>query len=250
MKLALIVLILFLSNSIQAGIINTLPEIPKSDDKPLIKTRLSASIDWEQGNNNELDIEAAGFMLLQKKLWSVYFVTSASKSVSNGVLGSLDTMNHLRGRFFLLEPFALEIFAQHEYDRFRKLDTRALIGAGPTFKILSSEFLNIMSGMSMMMEYIKPSDNLDEEINARWTSYLQLELNINDRFSIHNVFFYQTKTNDSSDFLIYESISMEIKATKWFGIAFGFTIGYDNMPLLDVGKTDLGLSSSLFVEYE
>lgn len=249
MKSILITIILLFSSFVQAGIINTLPEIPGVNEA-FFKTKLSVSVDWEHGNNDKLDIKAAGFLLLQKEFWSVYFVTSTSKLVSSGRLESLDTMNHLRGRYFLLDWFALEIFTQHEYDRFRKLDTRALLGAGPTLKILSTDSLNIMSGTAVMMEYIKPSDNLDEEINARWSNYLQIEMSINSRFSINNIFFYQTKLDNGSDFLIYESISMEIKANKWFGISFGFTISHDSMPLPDVSKTDLALSSSLFIEYE
>lgn len=251
MRLILFLYMLISSSISQAGIINTLPKIPEEESRELaVATKLSGSVDWQEGNNNKLDLKVAGYLSLLQNPWSVYFVTSATRAVSDSELESLDTMNHLRVRYFILKDLAFEVFVQHEFDEFRRLDARSLVGGGPALTILSSKYVDIMLGTAGMFEHIKPSDDLSEEFNARWSNYIQIEIDINQKFSIQNVFFYQMRLGASEDYMLHESISLEIKATDWFGVSLGFTVGHDEMPLPGVEKTDLALTSSFFIEHE
>lgn len=51
-----------------AGIINTLPQIPSyyKTHRLKVNTRFFASIDWQQGNNETLDLKTGGYLTLQQ----------------------------------------------------------------------------------------------------------------------------------------------------------------------------------------
>jgi len=246
----LVLAIILLPSLCYAGIINTLPEIPSHYGEELLTAKLSASLDWQHGNNKQLDIKAAGNLFLQREFWSLYITSSFTRSTSNNALEAFDTLNHIRVRYFFLYWLGLEAYTQHEYDTFRKLDTRYLAGIGSTFKIIDTDYFDVMVGTSALVEFIRPSEQLPEEVNFRWSNYVQAEFSINERLTIQNIFFYQMRFDDPRDVTIFESVSLEIKAFDWFGVALGFTLSHDERPLPGVEKTDLGLTSALFVEYQ
>lgn len=234
----------------QAGIINTLPPVPKKVEKDKLNARLAASVDWQQGNTNKLDLNAGGFMTWLRDPWTIHFVSSFTRATSFGALEDFNTLNHLRGRYFFNEWFGAEAYTQHEYDPFRKLDTRYLLGGGPFVKVSELGALSFIIGTSGMFEYIKPDDQQPEEFNPRWSSYLQAEIRVNKNFAIQDTFFFQTRFNDLSDVMVFNTAALEIKALDWFGVTLGFTVSHDERPLAGVEKTDLSLTSSLFIEYQ
>jgi hypothetical protein len=271
-KALIIILLLPTLAQAQVSIVNALPEIDADNGW---SGKLSLSGSWEDNNNsdNELLLSGAGVVGYRESLWLFHFVAKGvyEEESGNGVEGS--TMEHLRARLNLGEmifPIAtlmalskgnragrndwvnrigFEIFAQHEHDKYRAINTRALFGLGPTHTVIQNDKINIMVGSAYMVETLDFIRDISSELNHRWSSYLQLNINPNNIFSIDGVTFLQFKIDDFSDYLYMGNIALKVMATKHFGLKLNFGANFDNNPPPSIKKFGGSIGSEIFVEF-
>jgi Protein of unknown function, DUF481 len=88
-------------------------------------------------------------------------------------------LEHLRYRRHLAGPLELELFAQHDRDRFRRLDLRQLFGLGHRLTLLDEDEVNIAIGLAGMLEFERLAEGPQpdagkESLAYRLSSYVTL----------------------------------------------------------------------------
>lgn len=244
----------------QVSIVNALPD---AISKNGWSNSFATSGVYRQDNNFEekLKLSAAGALMYKERKWLVYGLTKGAYETENGSTQEFSVMEHLRARITAAglmqkrpteygwwDRFMLEMFTQHEFDQFRKLDVRFLLGAGPAIHVLHGEEYDLMFGSAYMFEYLDftfPS----QEFNHRWSNYLQLKLKANDRLKFDGVTFIQVKFNDFTDVLCMWSIAMTTRATKWLSVQFSVGFNIDSRPPAGAKGFGVQTGSALVMEF-
>lgn len=272
-RLLSFIIVLMCSSTAYGGIINTLPEI-SDDAKQKLALNLASGIDYQTGNNDVLDVSAAGSVSYSKNYFNLHTVSSYVRNgnVSGSDISDHATMTHIRLRYLPprsynkppdpianipsepgLAPIPIsgfEIFTQHEYDEFRNLDTRALVGAGLLWRVLDVEKADMVFGTSYMFEYLNIHDPNDTEFNRRLSSYIQLQINPAKNVTIRESVFFQFKAYDVDDFVTLNDISLEVDAFKWLALKLAFTVAYDSKPPFNIQKMDTSFVSGIVIKHE
>lgn len=263
----------------QVSIVNALPEIPEKDTTGW-KGSLSASFSWRDDNSRdkELDVGGGGSLTYRERNFLVHFVSRGMYQWLNEAEEEANLMHHVRFRLSLgrlcekeeqknillkqlddikqklnppdydpdwLEKLHVETFVQHEYDKFRSLDTRALAGIGPAYIIVASKHIDVMIGTAYMFEYLAFSGNIPHEANNRWSNYLQIEFDPVDTLSINSTTFAQFLFNDFDDHLISSTIVANVKITEWMSLSLGGGIDYDTRPPPGIKKFGSGVRAGV-----
>lgn len=261
-KLALVVALLCPALAYgQVSIVNALPDIMAEEGW---SNTIAASGSYRRDNNydEELVLSAAGSSLYKQRVWAIYGLTKGAYDLQNGNTQELSVMEHVRARITLAgiaqkerkdkldwwDRFFLESFIQHEFDQFRLLDTRFLLGAGPAVHLLHDKHYNLMFGTAYMFEYLNFTLPL-EEFNHRWSSYLQFQLEINERLQIDAVTFAQFRFDDMSDFLWMGSVALTTNLTDNLSLQLGLGLNHDTRPPPGAKHFGVQTNSAVLVEF-
>ncbi|MHA2280087.1 MAG: DUF481 domain-containing protein [Promethearchaeota archaeon] len=256
----------------QVSIVNALPEIDADNGW---NRKLSLSVSWRNDNTKETELllSGAGAISYKESPWLFHFVAKGVHEQENGESTEGSVMEHFRTRLSigeLVDPLVavsalskgervsrnnwydglyLEAFTQHEYDKFRALNARVLLGTGPAYAIVSNDQVGIMIGTAYMIEYLNFTGRTSNEFNHRWSNYLQVDIEPSDRFSIEGVTFAQFRIDEFSDHLLMATIALKVKATEWLGVELGVGIDYDSDPPPNIKEIGTGIRSAIFVEF-
>ena len=248
----------------QTSIVDALPDIPDGESNGW-SGGTSGSISWRDDNNKDNNFSASmgGFVYYEGDGWSAILSNKAAYEWLNDSEQEASVMSHTRLRLSLgrlsrisrvpykpsfLDQLFLETFAQHEYDRFRALDARTLLGAGATVVIVKNDMISIMAGTAYMLEYIDFT-NTNDELNHRWSNYLQVEFVPVEALTVESTTFAQFRFDDFTDHVVSSSLSLKVKALDWFGVKLGFGLAYDSRPPPDVKDLGINVSSEIFAEF-
>ena len=246
----LIFVLLLCPSVAYAGILNTLPDIP-SDSKEDLKVKLGLGANWQTGNNDVLNISSAGSVYYNKNNGlNIYAISRYSRngSASGKNINGHSVLTHFRLRY--LRTIGAEFFAQHEFDKFRNLDARVLVGFGPIFRLIKGEDLNIILGTSFMFEHLNWHKPNHYEYNERSSNYIQIELIKSSILTLQDSIFFQFKFYDPKDYLTLNNLSIEVKILDWLSINTMCTVAYDSRPPFGIKKLDTTLMTGVVINYE
>ncbi len=111
---------------------------------------------------------------------------------------------HLRYRRSLTETWSLEAFVQNEYDRWRRLKLRALVGAGGRFDKKLGKIGHIAVGLAYMAQWEKllnatPVDQQGIYLEHRLSSYVTGSVKLAERAAVTLTCYLQPNILDWSD---------------------------------------------------
>ncbi|MDA3865065.1 MAG: DUF481 domain-containing protein [Deltaproteobacteria bacterium] len=161
---------------------------------------------------------------------------------------------HGRYRYKFNKLLYLEVFAQHEHNKFKRLTLRALIGAGPSISVELSNKLNFIFGTSFMSTYLKYSESDSENDYSdsgeyynynRINTYLMLRAQLQKKLSLVFTFYYQPEIINFNNFLFLGKSELTVSINKILGINFSYSIEYNSTPPQTVEKTEHCLLVSL-----
>jgi len=181
----------------------------------------------------------------------VFFVGSYSNGVANGESYKDNLFGHLRWVHLLDGESGLEYFAQSQYDSFRDLRQRSLLGLGFRSE-LSLLTTAIGLGIGAMAEYEDLISGGENQFVFRSTNYLSL---ITSKWSVRKnmtlmyqlVGYYQPLWTDISDFRVSAESQATLNFTKRFGVAWSLKYLYDSRPPKQVERQDI--NSLLTLKY-
>jgi len=172
---------------------------------------------------------------------------------TDGIKQDLENKGMLHLRYtHPVKSFYMEGFIQNEFDDFRALENRQLIGGGVRFPLTSTSFFDSMfvgSGVMHEKEVYKLDNNL-EITELKSTNYLTLSKAIKDNISLSTTMYYQFNTSKVKDYrlLAISTINFDISDRVGFFVRIDLreqAIPVDNSLDYNYAEVSLGMELNL-----
>ena len=145
----------------------------------------------------------------------------------------------------------LEVFGQHQFNEFTRLERRLLLGGGGRFALLRAERTEIFLGAGYMLE--RETLDLAADLpdarrseHHRSTNYLTVRYNSeDDRLRLVHTLYAQPRLDRVRDFRLLSETSFEIQLLRRLALAISLNVAHDSEPPTGVKQTDAVLSNSL-----
>ncbi len=162
-----------------------------------------------------------------------------------------NALSHLR---FIREHsgrFSYEVFGQHQFNEFTRLEQRLLFGGGGRFQVLETPRAEVFLGTGYMLE--RETLDLPAELadarrseHHRSTNYLTVRYNSEDeRLRLVETLYLQTRFDRVEDYRVLSETSFEIQLLRRLALAINLNVAHDSEPPTGIKETDVVLSNSL-----
>jgi len=146
---------------------------------------------------------------------------------------------HLRYNYTIKDSsfFTLEALGQHQYNPIKLLVQRFIVGAGPRFRLINTENIQLFIAFPVFYEYEKLSDS-NTTVTKLWRldSYFAFDWQINKHLKIGSISYYQPALTNFMDYRISSETIFTFKITDKLEFNTGFEATYDSDPPEDIQK--------------
>jgi hypothetical protein len=154
---------------------------------------------------------------------------------------------HVRHNARLTPAISSLTFVQHQHDRFQRLDTRFLLGAGARLDFLRREKLEGSWGVSPMLE-IERLDRSGAESRGRLSTFVSLLGRFHERASVDLAAFYQPAFDEIADARAVGVGVFRVEVSGGFAVVLSVRMQHDSDPAPSVEKTDWNTRTGLSVK--
>lgn len=193
------------------------------------------------------------FDLISKETKS-FLIGSLNYKDNNDNLIDRNGFLHLRNQIFknmLLKP---EFFVQAEFDEFRNLKERYLIGSNlrmdHSFLDSSKNKLRIAIGTGIMYEeeHLKESSSYYSYI-WRHTNYITLDIDITETLDLRTVTYFQYDVINVNDFRVLNESVLLFSVNNFLQISISLAYRYDNQPAQNTIHYDSMIKNGLRIRF-
>lgn len=239
----------------EAQIVNVqgaLAEAPATDGA---SGQAELKVTWREGNNDLLDVGGSGALLVRRGRVLWLGLARGQYGTSRGLTLARKTFEHARARVTLDERWRWEAFVQHEYDQFRRLSFRALVGTGPAYQILDRDAIAVLAGAAYLVEREQidqrsGTDDAGETSTAQRASvYLTGRERLGAGVAIVETLYAQPRVDRPSDVRLLGELAVVSKLTEHIALKDSFTVAYDRTPPDGVERLDTALEVSLLLSF-
>ena len=186
--------------------------------------------------------------------WSGFLVTQGGMGWQGGKRYSNEGLAHLRQVFRPHSHTGLEIFAQVDYDRERRLEFRGLIGGGVRWRFFQRSGVRSWWGTAYMLEHerldLGEGDPHPAEVSVhRWSNYLTTKAEFSEGTSGTWTAYVQPRFDKPEDIRILGEASLSGQMGHGFGLVLSFRLRYDSRPPDRIESLDTALRSGVKVEF-
>ncbi len=251
----LVLAVLCVAARAHAQIVNVqgaLTNAPKTDD---VGGQIALKLDWREGNNPIVDLGGSGNLLVRRGPIVGLALARGAYGKSRGLTLTKKSFEHVRFRAELDCRWRWELFGQHEYDQFRRLSLRALVGTGPAFQILDDKEVGVLAGAA----YLYETERLDTRAGTldagrrstahRASVYVTGHENLSASVTIVETVYVQPRLDAASDLRILGELSVITKLSSRIALKDSFNLAYDATPPDGVRTYDTALEVSLIVTF-
>jgi hypothetical protein len=255
MRWVIALLILLGSTEAHAQIVNVQGQLAKAPEKDGVVGQIEAKIDWREGNNPLFQIGGVAAVLIHEGKFLALALAKGEYGQSRGVVLSKKSFEHVRVRYTLDCRWKWEAFAQHEFDRFRRLSVRAIAGTGPVLQIVHDKNFALMAGASYMFEFEQLDeregtiDAGDQTIFHRASFYLTGVERVGEHVSIVETIYAQPRLGDPGDIRVLTEVSVTTKLSKRIALTDALTVAYDRTPPDGIRRFDTQLTLGLLIQF-
>ena len=244
--LVFVVLLVASPRDANAGIYNMQSILSTEADEGL-SGAISGSADWRKGNVDYLFLSATPVARYRSGDHLFIGIVRGDRKTSGGATIISNTLEHLRYRHTISKSLLGEVFAQHTYDNIKRLNLRALLGAGPMVTLVEGKSYGLNLGSSYMLEYERLRDDEFADAGAtdlqhRNSTYLTGRY---DRFQFTESVYVQPRLTGASDIRLLSESQITFQLTSKLSYTTSFMIAYDSRPPDSVEKLDTALISSI-----
>jgi putative salt-induced outer membrane protein YdiY len=215
---------------------------------------IDASVDWRTGNTELLVLSAAPVVRFRDGDHLIIAIVRGELGIAAGDRIVAKTFEHLRYRRRFSPWLTAEAFVQHEYDEFRRLELRAVAGAGPKLELWQTPAFELSWGVAYMLEHEVLDDR--QPIDAglavtrhRASTYLMARGAIADRLDASQTVYAQPRLDRPADTRVLAETLLTVHATVRVAIKISFTLAYDSEPPASIEALDTTLKSSVSVSF-
>jgi Protein of unknown function, DUF481 len=239
----------------RAQIVNVQGALAKAPDTDDITGQIELKVDWREGNNPLLDIGGAGNVLVRRGRVLGLVLARGEYGTSRGLTLTRKSFEHVRTRIELDDRWRWEVFAQHEYDQFRRLSLRAIAGTGPAFQILASKPITVLAGAAYLLEYERldrrpeVSDSGERTTDHRASFYVTGHEELGSGVAIVETVYAQPRLDHPADLRLLGELSVLSKLSSRIALKDSFTVAYDDTPPDGIKRYDTRLELALLVTF-
>lgn len=148
-----------------------------------------------------------------------------------------------------------EIFAQHQFNEFQRLQARVLGGLGARSELVHLKTLLVSLGSGYMIEYEELTEDaaIDTEpatLSHRWTNFLNVRLSLFDGgLLMQNTLYVQPRFDEFSDYRVLEEFEISVAVTKVLSLGTSLTAAHDSEPPTGVEPTDISLLQTVRLSF-
>jgi hypothetical protein len=247
--------LLLAARSASAQIVNVQGALAKAPAKDDVAGEVGLKLNWRQGNNPLFDIGGSGTLLVHHGRILGLVLARGEYGTSAGLTLTKKAFEHARARITLDCRWRWEVFAQHEYDRFRRLSLRAVAGTGPALQILDTKELSVLAGAA----YIAELERLDHRMGTgdagartfahRASLYLTGHEDLSTGVAIVETVYFQPRVDDPSDLRVLGELAVQSKLSSRIALKDSLTIAYDDTPPDGIKRFDSSLEIALIVTF-
>lgn len=241
-----------LTGSPAFAIVNVLPAPGKEISGLSGSATLKGSL--KTGNTEIMDIGLSGATIYGSENFQTSLRASFNYGEKSDETYLYNTFEHLRFRFKLNDWVTPEAFIQHQFNEFRAIKFRGLLGLGAAFTLWEAASGYIVFGATYMLEReVANGDpiNLDrQKVVSRVSNYLQLSFKTDNDVTFSSTVFVQPLLKDVADLRIYNESGFSVKIHKNVAVGTSFKLTYDSRPLTaDVEKLDTATLASVTLQF-
>lgn len=185
----------------------------------------------------------------KKELWlfinDLKFEKAAGESFVN------KGTQHLRYNHKINETVKIEGFVQAQYDAISEIDFRGLLGAGPRFKLSTSEDYRFYLGTLIMYEYEQASEVEDNKIHkdVRGSAYFSFSIYPIETIGIISTSYYQPRLDVLKDYRLSSTTSVLFKIWENLSFKTTFIFNFDAYPVVTIPKAQYELTNGLLFTF-
>ena len=250
-------LLLVLSSTAHANIVNLQRDISQAT-KDGVSGGINLSGEAATGNTTLIRGSISGDIYHKSGRYLGLLALKGSYGFK-GNAGNLDsepfdanTFVHLRLKAQVQGPLSVEFFAQHEFDMWRRLELRALLGAGLRVDRRLTESFSMSGGVSIMptwemlsADVSGPSGVVTYELRA--STYAFMAWKISKGISVMATIYWQPLFSDPQDSRVMLDLVSEIDVAKNLALVFEGVLQYDSRPPSEVLSLDV--ASKIGIRY-
>lgn len=151
---------------------------------------------------------------------------------------------HFRFTKRLNKRFALESFAQAQYNKAKSLKFRGLLGFGPRYELVAQKQLKVFVATLIMLERDKIVEGTITD-DGRLSSYVSFTYRPTKQFKLINTTYYQPSLSIRGDFRFSGETRLEWVMYRRLKFVSTFNYSYDEFPPKGVPQQSLRFNNGL-----
>ena len=234
------------------AIVNTLPAPGKEVSGLSGSATLKGSM--KTGNTDIVDVGLSGAAIYGSEAFQTSLRASFNYGEKSDETFLYNTFEHLRLRFKLNDWLTPEAFIQHQFNEFRAIKFRGLLGLGAAFTLWEAQGNYVVFGATYMLE--REVANGEEitlapkTIVSRLSNYVQVAFKTENDVTFSSTIFVQPLLSDFEDLRIYNESGFSVNIHKNIAVGSSFKLTYDSKPLTDdVEKLDTATLAKLTFKF-
>lgn len=220
----------------RAQIVNVQGALARAPAEDGVTGQVELKLNWREGNNPLFDIGGGATLLVRRGRVLGLVLARGEYGISRGLTLIRKIFEHARVRVELDERWRWEVFAQHEYDQFRRLALRALAGTGPALQIVDTKPVAVLVGASYMLEHERLDGRAMAADAGRRTRAHRASLYVTGRESIGpgvtiiETIYAQPRLDEPDDLRVLGEFAVLAKLSERVTLKNSLTIAYDATP--------------------
>ncbi len=165
----------------------------------------------------------------------VSYVENNSKNILNN--GNL----HFRTTFNRWNTFSTEAYIQGQYDNFRGLTDRVLVGVAERWRIIESKKFDWHLASGPMFEYerwrVPEKEEIRQKRLPKLSTYTTFRWKISETIDFNTIVYYQVGYDSEDDITrhrVSNNSNLNFKITKKLSFHTGISIAYDDKPIVPI----------------
>jgi hypothetical protein len=251
----LVMAVLCFAPRAHAQIVNVQGALAKAPTKDDVGGQVELKVNWREGNNPLFDLGGAANVLVRRGPVVGLVLARGAYGTSRGLTLTKRSFEHVRARAELDRQWRWELFAQHEYDQFRRLSLRALVGTGPAFQIVDTATVGVLAGAAYLYEHERldtRAGTIDAGVRSaahRGSFYVTGHENLSTSVTIVETIYVQPRLDAASDLRILGELSVLTKLSSRIALKDSFNLAYDATPPDGVRTYDTALEIAVLVTF-
>ena len=209
----------------------------------------SGKVTGQSGNTDKLTTNFTTLNIDRGPRDELMFIGTYNYGNSAHIKDTNNAQGMLRYTFFDRQPMAYEVFTQTEYDEFKDLKARNLLGANVRERLISTVETSVYGGVGGFVESEDYSPYGTRK-GVRANLYTAFAEKIDERLTGSATVYYQPLFSTPSDYRIRLQADLDVNLTKRLLLNLEYTLNFDSwVPVATVQKADQSYLVGMTVKY-